>query len=465
MIPDATYPLSDGVKIVAPDSPHLITPYVLREQQDWFEDEIKFLRRVIEPGWQAIDIGANHGVYTLVIANLAGPAGHVWAFEPASSTARLLAAGVTVNGFSNVTLEQSAVSDFSGTAELSLSDNSELNKLADGAAPDGAVETVSVVTLDQSRLQHGWRGIDFIKLDAEGQEMNVLRGGRDFLASESPLIQYEIKDGHGWHLDLAKEFLALGYHSYRLVPGLDALVPVVSGEQPDSYLLNLFCCKPDRAAQLAARGLLVDSAEIAMDPAAATGADWRSMLTRHPYGAILSAKWDRFPIVGRCADVIASLALYVLAQDSSLPMAVRLAALKTAFENFQRYAAEPTAFLRASSLARIAREYGARDVAITSLRQLCAAIFERRQVDPAEPFLAPGRRSEAWPIPDPKRSGDWLATAALEELELNEFYSSYYSGKSRIGRLEIICNSGFADDEMKRRRDLVYQRFGIQPAT
>lgn len=462
MIPDATYPLSDGVKIVAPDSPHLITPYVLREQRDWFEDEIKFLRRVVEPGWQAIDIGANHGLYTLVIANLVGPAGHVWAFEPASSTARLLAAGVAVNGFSNVTLEQSAVSDFSGTAELLLNDNSETNRMANGVAPDGSAETVPVVTLDESRLQHDWRRIDFLKLDAEGQELNVLRGGREFLASESPLIQYEIKDGDGWHLDLAKEFLALGYRSYRLVPGLGTLVPVVSGEQPDSYLLNLFCCKPDRAAQLAARGLLVDSAEIAMDPAAATNADWRPMLTRHPYGAILSAKWGRFPVVGRSADVIASLALYARAQDSSLPMAVRFAALKAAFENFQRYAAEPTAYLRASSLARIAREYGARDVAITALRQLCAAVFERRHVDPAEPFLAPGKRSEAWPIPDPKMSGDWLATAALVELELNQFYSSYYSGKSQIGRLEIICNSGFADDEMKRRRDLIYQRFGIQ---
>lgn len=464
MIPDATYPLSDGVKIVAPDTPHLITPYVLREQRDWFEDEIKFLRRVIEPGWKAIDIGANHGVYTLVIANLAGPAGHVWAFEPASSTARLLAAGVAVNGFSNVTLQQSAVSDFSGTAELSLNDNSEANKLTGAATPAGAAETVAVVTLDQSRLQHGWRGIDFIKLDAEGQEMNVLRGGREFLVSESPLIQYEIKDGDGWHLDLEKEFLALGYRSYRLVPGLDTLVPVVSGEQPDRYLLNLFCCKPDRATQLAARGLLVDGAEIAIDPPAATGADWLSMLTRHPYGAILSGKWGRFPIAGRSADVIASLALYARAQDSSLPMADRFAALKAAFENFQHHAAEPTAFLRASSLARIAREYGARDIAITALRQLCAAIFERRQVDPAEPFLAPGKRSEAWPIPDPKMSGDWLATAALAELELNEFHSSYYSGKTRIGRLEIICNSGFTDDEMKRRRDLVHERFGTEAA-
>lgn len=39
-----TLTLVDGVRIVVPDSLDLITPYVLQEQQDWFEDEIKFVR-------------------------------------------------------------------------------------------------------------------------------------------------------------------------------------------------------------------------------------------------------------------------------------------------------------------------------------------------------------------------------------------------------------------------------------
>ena len=82
------FTLVDGTKVVAPDSLELITPYVLREQQDWFEDEIKFLRRLLQPGEKAIDVGANCGVYTVSIAQAVGPSGKVWAFEPASSTAR-----------------------------------------------------------------------------------------------------------------------------------------------------------------------------------------------------------------------------------------------------------------------------------------------------------------------------------------------------------------------------------------
>ncbi len=52
MIPATVITLVDGAQIVVPDSLDLITPYVLQEQQDWFEDEIKFLRRLLQPGYQ-----------------------------------------------------------------------------------------------------------------------------------------------------------------------------------------------------------------------------------------------------------------------------------------------------------------------------------------------------------------------------------------------------------------------------
>jgi hypothetical protein len=49
------------------------------------------------------------------------------------------------------------------------------------------------------------------------------------------------------------------YSSYRLVPGLNVLVPLDKDELVDGYLLNLFSCKPDRATKLADRGFLVDT--------------------------------------------------------------------------------------------------------------------------------------------------------------------------------------------------------------
>jgi FkbM family methyltransferase len=180
MIPSTTLTMVHGVRVVVPDSLDLITPYVLREQHDWFEDEIKFMRRVLRPGKKVIDIGANYGVYTLSMAQAVGPEGYVWAFEPASSTASLFAEGIAANGFAHVALERSALSSTRGTAKLSLNDNSELNALRHDQSSGGASETVPLLTLDDCLETFGWDDIEFVKIDAEGEEANILKGERAF---------------------------------------------------------------------------------------------------------------------------------------------------------------------------------------------------------------------------------------------------------------------------------------------
>jgi len=182
MISTAVLTLIDGVHIVVPDSLDLITPYVLREQQDWFEDEIKFLRRLLQPGFNVVDIGANYGVYTLSMAQTVGPTGRVWAFEPASTTAKMLAEGIAANGFEQVVLERIALSSARGTAQLSLNLNSELNAIVHDNLSTGGCETVPVTTLDDCLESFGWRDIEFIKIDAEGEEANILKGGKRFFA-------------------------------------------------------------------------------------------------------------------------------------------------------------------------------------------------------------------------------------------------------------------------------------------
>ena len=181
MLDSVVLTLVDGVRMVVPDSLDLITPYVLREQQDFFEDELPFVRQLLQPGQNVIDIGANYGVYTLPMAQKVGAGGHVWAFEPASTTAQFLAQSIAANGFSQVTLEQKAVSSAPGSAQLALHVQAELRSIVHGADSSGGSETVSVVSLDDCMDRHRWTDIDFIKIDAEGEESNIVKGGRRFL--------------------------------------------------------------------------------------------------------------------------------------------------------------------------------------------------------------------------------------------------------------------------------------------
>lgn len=454
------FSLVDGVRIVVPDSVHLLTPYVLREQGDWFEDEIRFVRRVLEPGQQAIDIGANYGVYTLAMGKAVGPNGKVWAFEPASTTADFLAASIAENDFRHVVLERSALSSAAGFSSLSLNDNAEMNALTHGAEAGNASERVVLVTLDERATAHNWRSMDFIKVDAEGEELNILRGGARFFADTSPLVQYEIMAGSALNLDLVEAFSERGFHSYRLVPGLGLLMPFDPKAAADPFLLNLFCCKPERAAYLAARGLLVESAPATgpvVEPAAGRYG-WQATLVKLPYGQVLAGLWQQHMASGGDVDLTTALAEYALSRDTSRSPTDRFCALESAFTRLRALCDTDSSRLRLLSLARVARDFGARMIAVAALDDTLDRFDRTQSVDIGEPFLAPGPRFDSLP-PGP-RIIEWVLAAVLEELEQLSAHSSYFTGNEARNRLENITQLGLGSEAMRRRKALLEQRFG-----
>jgi len=455
----ATLSLVDGTRIVVPDSLDLMTPYVLMEQQDWFEDEIRFVRRLLLPGQNAVDIGANYGVYTLAMARIVGPAGRVWAFEPATGTAQLLAESIAANGLQQVVLERSAVAGACGMGRLSLNANAEINALVDSqSAADG--EPVPLVTLDASQQQFGWRSIDFLKIDAEGAEAEILKGGRRFFAELSPLVLYEVRVEERLRVELVADFAALGYASYRLVPGLGLLVPFDPRESADGFLINLFCCKPDRAEALAARGLLLRSPPPPpLRRAQLEPWGWRRSLAPLPYATPLAGAWERTVASGASADVEEALALYAFSRDAARTPPERFAALAAAFQRLLALCDRDPSYLRPLSLARVARDFGARFLASFALEDLSKTLAQRPEVDAGEPFLAAGERFDA--IPPGEDVSRWVLASALEEFERLGFYSSYYAGAAALPRLERIRSLGYGGTEMERRLRLLQRRYKL----
>ena len=456
--------LTDGVQIVVPDSLELITPYVLREQQDFFEDELPFVRRLLQPGQNVIDIGANYGVYTLPMAQKVGAGGHIWAFEPSSSTARFLALGIAANGFSHVTLEQRAVSSVPGAGQLALHADAELRSIIHGTAAQGDSEAVSLVTLDDCMDSYRWVDIDLIKIDAEGEEANIVKGGHRFFANLSPLVQYELRSTGEMNFDLLRDFETIGYSSYRLLPSLNLLVPVDAESPADPYLLNLFCCKADRADRLAAQGLLIRSRDLADVSGNGTvaGYHWRQALTHLPYAAPLVPSWEIAEKAGQSPDVHQALSCYARSRDITLPMADRLRALETSFQSFKGLCEREPSRLRLASLARIAHDFGERAVAINALTRLLESIRRCGEVDPQEPFLAPWERFD-WIAPG-EALGNWMLGAILEHIEKRAWLSSFYAGPSSLERLKSIHDLGFGSPEMERRLDLVRLRINLARA-
>jgi protein O-GlcNAc transferase len=457
--------LVDGVRIVVPDAIDLITPYVLREQQDFFEDELPFVRQLLQPGQKVIDIGANYGVYTLPMAQKVGASGHVWAFEPSSSTAQFLAQGIAANGFGHVTLEQQAVSSAPGRGQLALHVQSELRSIIHGAAPPGDSETVSLVTLDDCMDRYRWVDIDLIKIDAEGEEANIVKGGRRFFANLAPLVQYELRNNAAdMNFHLVRDFEAIGYDSYRLLPGLNLLVPFDTESPPDSYLLNLFCCNAARAERLAARGILLRSADLTGVGAslgkdrndAAAGYHWRHALAHLAYAAPLAPAWGMAEEAGENTGVTQALSFYARSRDASLSMAERFRALEASFLKFRGLCAQGPSHLRLASLARVAHDFGERAVGVNALTQLVESIRLNGGAEPNEPFLAPLERFDS--IAPGEAMGSWIVAAVLEQLEKRQRFSSFYADPSALDRLEAIHALGFGGPEMERRLKLVRLR-------
>ena len=62
---------AQGIRLRLPPSMRSLTTYVLLEQERWFEPEMSLLPHLITPEMNALDIGANHGLYTMEMARCA----------------------------------------------------------------------------------------------------------------------------------------------------------------------------------------------------------------------------------------------------------------------------------------------------------------------------------------------------------------------------------------------------------
>ena len=130
----------------------------------------------------------------------------------------------------------------------------------DGSDQGKNTELVQLTTLDECIQQFSWTRMDFIKIDAEGAELHVIRGGKTFFSTFSPLVMFEAEHaGVDAAQPIVEALAAIGYKTYCLVPALGVLVPVhqLTDSDNNCLYLNLFGCKDDTAIRLAGRGLLV----------------------------------------------------------------------------------------------------------------------------------------------------------------------------------------------------------------
>lgn len=175
----------------------------------WLEPELAGLSELVRPGDVCVDVGAAAGLYTLTLSELTGPTGQVHSVEPLSfahpAWSRLLGA----HDRPNVRRHPLALSAQPGETALSVpigrlgpvTGRSFLTWQTDGLGSNAEFRAhtdvlVPVDTLDRLCRRAGLTQLDFVKIDVEGAELQVLRGGAHTIEEFRPNLLLEIEARH-----------------------------------------------------------------------------------------------------------------------------------------------------------------------------------------------------------------------------------------------------------------------------
>jgi FkbM family methyltransferase len=205
----------------------------LGEKDHWDSFHI---RRLVHPGAVVFDVGANFGYYSICVFENC----RVFAFEPYPRTRARLQGNVDLNDCPQISIVPQGLSDSNITTRMAVrDDNSGSARIAGN--PDGV--EVFVCTMDSFCSARGIRTVDFIKVDVEGHEESVLRGGEETIRASRPAMMIELDPAQlrrsGSRVeDLIETLRGFGYK--LMTAKRHELVPL-NGIPTDGDVINAFC--------------------------------------------------------------------------------------------------------------------------------------------------------------------------------------------------------------------------------
>ncbi len=140
--------------------------------------EDKFVKKIIKKGDTVFDIGAHWGGFSILFGKLVGETGKVYSFEPSSLNFRYLKKNVCINNLKNIIrIYKYAVGSKEEVIKLALAESSSgHNSIVRSDIPVKRYEEVKQISLDNFIEKNHIDKIDFLKVDVEGYELEVLKG-------------------------------------------------------------------------------------------------------------------------------------------------------------------------------------------------------------------------------------------------------------------------------------------------
>jgi FkbM family methyltransferase len=177
----------------------------MQSQIFWYgyysRDIVLLMNRILQPRMVVLDVGANIGEITMAAAQRVGSNGHVYSFEPMTPLYSRLTEHLGMNGMNQVTPIAKGLSDRIGTAtifsaEAPFEDGTRhdgLGTLYPTASRSVAAGDIELTTLDEFCSSSNITRIDLVKIDVEGAELAVLKGGLTSIARFQPFLIVEVQ--------------------------------------------------------------------------------------------------------------------------------------------------------------------------------------------------------------------------------------------------------------------------------
>jgi FkbM family methyltransferase len=174
---------------------------------DYQLEETKFFDKYVQEGDFVLEVGANIGTHTVWFSKKVGDSGFVLAFEPQRLIFQTLCGNIALNSLKNVDCKQLGVGLRREIVKVPFLDPEVENNFGGLSIKDQEEgEDVAIINIDGMRLDR----LDFLKIDVEGMEPEVLMGGLNTINKFKPIIYMEV-DREENHQLLSEIVEALDY--------------------------------------------------------------------------------------------------------------------------------------------------------------------------------------------------------------------------------------------------------------
>lgn len=187
-------------------------------------EKTELIHKFCEPGSTAIDIGAHFGVFSFFLAKSVGKNGKLYSFEPTPYVFNILRETIKYNKLGSIIeARQEAVINETGEIPFAIYKNSRVSNANSiySRNLDDQFETIKVKATSLDNLMNdGIKKLSFIKIDAEGAELEILKGARTIIKTYKPVISLEIhpksfEDALKSQSEIFEIIQDLGYNVYR----------------------------------------------------------------------------------------------------------------------------------------------------------------------------------------------------------------------------------------------------------